>query len=62
VLDVPVLAVVPVDARSAAAVTGARPGPRALDRLPWLRAVRALAGGLGALLDGRVDVPSVEAR
>ena len=48
VLGVAVLAVVPVDARSAAAVTGARPGPRALHRLPWLRTVRALAGGAGA--------------
>jgi hypothetical protein len=62
VLGVPVLAVVPVDARSAAAVTGAPPGPRALHRLPWLRTVRALAGGLAGLLDGDVDAPAVESR
>jgi hypothetical protein len=62
VLAVPVLAVMPVDARSAAAVTGARPGPRALHRLPWLRTVRGLAGALGALLDGQVDLPEAESR
>jgi MinD-like ATPase involved in chromosome partitioning or flagellar assembly len=59
VLGVPVLAVVPVDARSAAAVTGATPGPRALHRLPWLRAVRALADGLAAFLDGETGMPPV---
>jgi hypothetical protein len=61
VLGVAVLAVVPLDARSAAAVTGARPGPRAMQRLPWLRAVRALAGGLAAVLDGEAEVPAVGA-
>jgi hypothetical protein len=62
VLGVAVLAVVPVDARSAAAVTGAAQGPRALQRLPWLRTVRALAGGLAAVLDGDAEVPAVGAR
>jgi hypothetical protein len=59
VLGVAVLAVVPVDARSAAAVTGGTPGPRVLHRLPWLRAVRALADGLAAFLDGETGPPSV---
>ncbi len=62
VLGVAVLAVVPVDARSAAAVTGATPGPRALHRLPWLRTVRALADGLAAVLDGDAEVPAVGPR
>jgi hypothetical protein len=60
VLGVAVLAVLPVDARSAVAVTGATAGPRALQRLPWLRTVRALAGGLAAVLDGKAEVPAVE--
>jgi hypothetical protein len=59
VLGVAVLAIVPVDARSAAAFTGANPGPRGLQRLPWLRTVRALAGSLAAVLDGEAEVPAV---
>jgi hypothetical protein len=59
VLGVAVLAMLPVDARSAAAVTGAMPGPRALQRLPLLRSVRALAAGLATLLDSGTDPPGV---
>ena len=52
VLGVAVLAVLPVDARSAAAITAELPGRRAVHRLPLLRTVRALAAELGLVLDG----------
>jgi hypothetical protein len=61
VLGVAVLAVLPVDARSAAAITAPTPGRRAVHRLPLLRSVRVLAAELALLIDGVEPLIATEA-